>query len=343
MTRSIYSERKNFKKKIQIFQKSEKKTFLDGVNFFDILVKYLKFLDFKKKVSSHTLRAYLSDLMQIFQFREVCCFHGPKLDGSLSYGRKLNKNVVDSYTYDFLKSQIQNQTRKWENLSPKTKKRKLSSLRTFVQWLKTEEKIQFNVSLQADIKTPAKLPHYISVDECLSLIDYLEKQKKITSKLEQQSLLFYLLYGCGLRLSEACYLKWQDVYFSEKKLSIRGKGDYHRFAILPDRVFEKLKELTNKRCEWIWGDRPLSTRTAYERIRQLGKAAGLIKPLNPHALRHSYATHLLTSGSDLRVLQQLLGHKSLAATELYTHLDVDQLARAMEKYHPLKTSKNKTI
>ncbi len=217
----------------------------------------------------------------------------------------------------------------------KDKKRKLSSLRTFIEWLKTEEKIQFNFSLQADIKTPAKLPHYISVDECLSLIDYLEKEKKMTSKLQQQSLLFYLLYGCGLRLSEACHLKWRDVCFSEKKLSITGKGDYHRFAILPDRVLGKLRGLTNRKHEWIWGDRPLPTRTAYERIRQLGKMAGLIKPLNPHALRHSYATHLLTSGSDLRVLQQLLGHKSLAATELYTHLDVDQLARSMEKHHPL--------
>ena len=300
----------------------------------DFFSNYLKFLDFNKKISPHTLRAYLSDLMQIFQLKEICRFCGPKLDGSPSYTYIIKKNIVNSYTYDFLEKQIQNQTRTWENLSPKTKKRKLSSLKTFIQWLNTEGKIQFNLSLQADIKTPVKLPHYISVDECLSLVNYLEKQK-ITQKLQQQSLLFYLLYGCGLRLSEVCHLRWKDVFFSERKLSITGKGGYQRFAILPDKVVKKLKEMINKSCEWIWGDRPLSTRTAYERIRRLGREAGLIKPLNPHALRHSYATHLLTSGSDLRVLQQLLGHKSLAATELYTHLDVDQLARSMEKHHPL--------
>ncbi len=273
--------------------------------------------------------------MNIFQLRKICHFHGPKLDEHPSYAYKFKKKSVCSNTYDCLEVRIRDQIRTWENLSPKTKKRKFSSLKGFIQWLKTEEKVQIDLSLQMDIKTPTKLPHYISVDECLSLVDYLEKQRETTPQLEQQSLLFYLLYGCGLRLSEACGLKWEDIHLSEKRLSITGKGNNQRFAVLPGRVFGKLKELTNRKCQWIWGDRPLPTRTGYERIRQLGKAAGLIKPLNPHALRHSYATHLLTSGSDLRVLQQLLGHKSLAATELYTHLNIDQLARSMEKYHPL--------
>ena len=331
------------RKKCKNSKKNKKKVLLDGVNFLKLLSNYLKFLDFKKKVSPHTLRAYLSDIMQVFQFKGICHFYGPKLDGNPSYGYVLKKKIVNSYTYDFLETQIQTQTRTWGNLSPKTKKRKFSSLKTFIQWLKVEGKVRLDLSLQVDIKTPTKLPHYISVDECLSLVDYLKKQKGETTQSQQQALLFYLLYGCGLRLSEACGLRWQDIHFSEKKLSVTGKGGDQRFAVLPDGVPGQLKKLTNRltnsrkfqKGQWIWGDKPLPTRTGYERIRQLGKAAGLIKPLNPHALRHSYATHLLTSGSDLRVLQQLLGHKSLAATELYTHLDVDQLARSMEKYHPL--------
>ena len=109
---------------------------------------------------------------------------------------------------------------------------------------------------------------------------------------------------------------------------------------MPGKVVEVLKASLSSPRPFVFGDEPLPTRTAYERIRQLGKVGGLLKPLNPHALRHSYASHLLASGSDLRVLQQLLGHQSLAATEIYTHLDVDQLARSMEEYHPL-SKKNK--
>lgn len=168
----------------------------------------------------------------------------------------------------------------------------------------------------------------------MSLIQYLNKAETHPS-LTQQRLLFFTIYGCGLRVSEACQIKMEDINLSKRQLRILGKGGKERMAVLPGALIPILEEQKKQKNKFLFGDKPLATRTAYDRIRKLGVAAGLLKPLHPHALRHSYATHLLSSGSDLRVLQQLMGHQSLAATELYTHLDVDQLARSMERYHPL--------
>jgi integrase/recombinase XerC/integrase/recombinase XerD len=91
--------------------------------------------------------------------------------------------------------------------------------------------------------------------------------------------------------------------------------------------------------QYVFGEKPMDTRTGYEIIRQCGARAGLLKPLNPHALRHSFATHMLSSGTNLRVLQELLGHESLTATQKYLHLSMDSLARTMEKNHPLGKQK----
>ncbi len=151
--------------------------------------------------------------------------------------------------------------------------------------------------------------------------------------------LVLLLYGGGLRVSEAAQLRWKNLVAESQSIRVVGKGARERVVALPDSVWKALAALERKN-EFVFGE-ALSNRKAYEWIRQAGQTAKLLKPLHPHALRHSYATHLLTSGADLRVLQELLGHKSLAATQKYTHLSLDHLARSMEKHHPLSASKVK--
>ena len=113
---------------------------------------------------------------------------------------------------------------------------------------------------------------------------------------------------------------------------------------MPPVSFEVLNAWKKKSFnnEYVFGETALNPRTAYEMIRQSGARAGLLQPLHPHALRHSFATHLLSSGANLRTLQELLGHESLTATEKYTHLGIDQLARTMERVHPLGNNKLKT-
>ncbi|MFN8945266.1 MAG: tyrosine-type recombinase/integrase, partial [Pseudobdellovibrionaceae bacterium] len=162
-----------------------------------------------------------------------------------------------------------------------------------------------------------------------------------TSEADQKSLqdhriLFYLLYGCGLRVSEACQMKWSDLNFSSKTITVLGKGNKQRLITAPKIVFELLGKLKKPKSVFLFGDPPMDRRKAYELVRKSGIQAGLMKPLHPHALRHSFATHLLTSGADLRVLQELLGHSSMSATEKYTHLSTDHLANTLATKHPLK-------
>ena len=225
--------------------------------------------------------------------------------------------------------------RHWGELSLRSRRRKISALNKFVEWMESEEKVKLPLSLPSLSPPPRSLPRFLSVDECLCLMSYIDSPPLDSIKI-QQKWLFYLLYGCGLRVSEACSLRMNDVNLSQKTLRVLGKGNRERKAVLPKKLHMLLeKEKKSSPRQYLFGQKPLPTRTAYERIRQLGRSCDLAKPLNPHALRHSYATQLLTSGADLRVLQQLMGHQSLASTELYTHLDMDQLARSMEKHHPL--------
>ena len=192
---------------------------------------------------------------------------------------------------------------------------------------------------------PKKIPHFLSVDEVVSVLNTIElrapelSEEKEIVYLQKQKTLFLLLYGGGLRISEACGLKWKDIQFTESRLLIKGKGSKERFSILPDFCFSQLieyrKKFELKNAVYVFGDSPLHTRVGYEMIRGLGAMAQLMNPLHPHALRHSFATHLLTSGANLRILQTLLGHESLQATEKYTHLSVDHLARLLDQTHPL--------
>jgi integrase/recombinase XerC/integrase/recombinase XerD len=179
---------------------------------------------------------------------------------------------------------------------------------------------------------PRKIPNFISVDEVLSVLQSFEKDPEPK---DLEKLLFLLLYGTGLRVSEACNLKWSEVDLDQRVLRIKGKGNKERLVAFPKTVRDILSRMKMDRSDLsVWGKSGLSTRKAYDWIRNRGALAGLMRPIHPHALRHSFATHLLASGANLRSLQELLGHESLQATERYTHLGVDQLARTMENHHP---------
>ena len=295
--------------------------------------KYLKYQQNVESSAPLTLKAYALDLKQAFLYGNNLSFDESKHIGS----------------YEELWTLARPALLRWGALSLASRNRKIATLKSFFNWLYRENLIEKNFAEQLVCpKVPKKIPNFLSVDEVISILDFFKKQivqsaslGVVKKNLLRDKTLFLLLYGGGLRVSEACSLRWKQIQFSEKRILIKGKGGKERYCILPEYSLETLKSFQslNPDSEYVFGDSGLNTRTGYEMIRSLGKKVGLMNPLHPHALRHSFATHLLASGANLRTLQALLGHDSLQATEKYTHLSVDHLARLMDQTHPLKRMK----
>ena len=279
-------------------------------------------MTFVRSTSPLTIKHYSLDLQQAF-----------KLDENL-------KSEKSSWSEAELMTSVREAFNRWAGLSLTSRNRKAATLKSFFSWAFTEENLlERDLSLQVTCpKVPKKLPHFLSVDEALSVLKTFEEKNEVPLK---EKVLFLLLYGGGLRISEACNLRWSAVHLDQKILRVTGKGDKERVVALPDMTIKALKKWKKESSfdDYVFGEKPLVQRTAYEMVRKSGQRAGLLKPLHPHALRHSFATHLLSSGANLRTLQELLGHESLQATEKYTHLGIDQLARTMESLHPLGKNK----
>jgi site-specific recombinase XerD len=267
---------------------------------------YLKYMENIKSSSAVTLRTYALDLQQAINREDI--------------SRLNNEQLVAL----FKQAQL-----RWGNLSPASRNRKGAVIKSFLGFLFEAQFLSADLSHQIHLpRVPRKIPVFLSVDEAIQVFK--------APKSATEEILFLLLYGCGLRVSEACSLKTNQFRQGQRTLRVLGKGNKERLVVCPKLLINHLKEI---KTEFIFGEAPLHPRTAYEMIRQLGIRAGITKKLHPHALRHSFASHLLTSGANLRVLQELLGHESLQATEKYVHLNLDQLARALNRHHPLGDSK----
>ncbi len=300
------------------------------------IVNYLKYMENIKSASPHTLRAYKKDLSLFFD---------PV--------KSSKTNTIDLRSY--LSAQLVGLGR----LSLATRNRKVGCLKSFLNWMYETRLIDTALSESYHSpKVPRKMPHFISFDEVTSCIGFLTKNKQLDMISLQQKLLFLFLYGAGLRISEGCRLKFLDINQSEKKIVVRGKGGKERVVVCPEfvwiewtRYIQYLKKMhlsDFKKIEFVFfrhsidlKSEPISERTGYSWIRTIGAGAGLTQSLNPHALRHSFATHLLNSGANLRIIQSLLGHSTLAATEKYTHLNLTQLYNTMERAHPLGKLKSR--
>lgn len=299
-------------------------------NISNLLDKYLKYLEFNKSFSKLTLKSYKLDLGQFF---------------SLSAKKKTKKNeVLKKNTKEltqFLKVKI-NKYKHKNHWSPATKNRKIASLKSFFKWLYQNRYIDEDLNRKIKSpKIPHKIPHFLSIDEVFSLIETIKKNQEHKKDLT----LILLLYGGGLRVSEACSAKWSDLDISRQTLKIKGKGSKERLIILPDMVIQhlisikdKIKNHENK--GYIFGC-SLPQRKAFSIVRDWGVKSGLKKNISPHVLRHSYATHMLDSGSNLRVLQSLLGHQSLSATQKYTQVQLSKLVRTLNQFHPLSKTQKK--
>lgn len=304
------------------------------MDILDLIAKYLNYLRFQKKYSPHTLRSYFSDFQQLLQWKNFGTLELKKQqfgdEYQFHYSEPSSLTIPEDKLVMFLKQSIT----KLPTSKSSTRQRKIAAIKSFLNWLYQEKYIEKKLSLVFVLpKSKQKIPNYISVDEVLSVLRCIKTQEtEQDKKLPAKAALFLLLYGGGLRVSEACQIKVKDI--KENQIRILGKGNKERMVIIPDFVTPYIKklDLTHK---YIWGEKPLNPRIAYTYITELGKRANLLKNLHPHSLRHSFATHMLADGCDLRILQEALGHSSLQTTQKYLHLDLQTLSEKLDKFSPI--------
>jgi len=231
-------------------------------------------------------------------------------------------------------------------LDPASQARILSTVRTFYKWMFETGRLQENpASSLRNPKQPKRLPAFLTEGESWNLLESIDPVDFVTSRAR---CIFELLYACGLRVSELTGLDHQDIDHSEKIIRVTGKGNKERFVPFHEKAVKALETYTNFRSAFLAskklpptpaifinqkGGRLTPTSVRHFLAEALDQAAVRAK-ISPHALRHSFATHLLSRGMDLRAIQELLGHSSLSATQRYTHVDMAQLAKTYESAHP---------
>ncbi len=268
------------------------------------LGEYLESIEIEKGLSENTIEAYGRDIENFIEFVE----------------NKTPDDISRADLYDFIKSL------RAKNYAPSSITRKIASLKGWFRWLKINEKILNDPSIALDApKIPQKLPKVISVQDI---------EKIFSSSLStQESAIFELLYGCGLRVSELVNLEIKNIDLNSKILRCFGKGSKERIVPIGEKAktaISKYIELRNlypenesKKLFISKNGRPITRQEVYVLSQKIGKI--IDKHISPHVFRHSFATHLLENGADLRVVQELLGHSSVSTTQLYTHVSKKRL------------------
>ncbi len=271
--------------------------------------------------------------------------------------RAMSQNTVTSYCSDvekFLKTvdlrpefisidDIAGYLSSRDGLSKRSQARVLSSLKSFFSWLVVEGVMMDNPCDRVDApKLGRYLPEVLSVKEVEDIIDVADLSSWIGRR---DRALVEVLYGCGLRVSEAVGLRISMIYFEEGFVRIVGKGNKERLVPLGDMAAEAIRAYVDVRplpADAASSDmlflnrygRPLSRITAFKTVKNMALMAGVRKEISPHTFRHSFATHLIENGADLRIVQEMLGHESVTTTEIYTHIDTSTWHANILSHHP---------
>ena len=285
----------------------------------DYREEFLRYLSVEKGASEHTVRSYRRDLAAFFEYA-----------GS----RPEDIELLD--VRGFIAAQIN------DGLKKTTAGRRLASIRSFFSFLQREGRIRTNpAKLVNTPRIPKLLPKFLTVDEVFSLV---EKPEGIGFSPGRDRAILELLYSSGLRVSELAGLNSDDVNIREGFVKVKGKGKKERVVPVGKKAVEALKAYMIERVLLKKKDRALFLNRSGSRLTDRGvrrivvkyaRAVLLDSRIGPHTLRHSFATHLLQGGADLRVIQELLGHSSLSTTQKYTHLDITHLMDVYDKAHPL--------
>lgn len=297
------------------------------------LEDFANYLSFEKSASKNTVEAYLRDLEKLKKFAE----------------NQLKNQSPENISYDHLQEFLF-QNSKNEAYSERSQARWISSIKSFFRYLVEDEIREDNPSslLEAP-KMGIYLPDTMSLEEINSITNSIDESLYLGLR---NKCIIEVLYGCGLRVSELVDLRISNINFKETYLKVDGKGDKMRLVPLADQtieyIFKYLKvrdkdkkgeemKINSKNSDILFLNSrgaKMSRQMIFLIIKDLVQKAGIQKNISPHTFRHSFATHLLQNGVDLRFIQEMLGHSSITTTEIYTHLNTEELHDVILKYHP---------
>ena len=293
-----------------------------------IQTKFEAYLLTEKRVSKNTFLSYQKDLNQFIEFLE---FNTIILEKST--GDELKRFV--HYLYGL-------------KLSARSIARKISTLKTFFTYVSQYFNIKNNAKELHIPKIEKRLPTYLTQDEVSIVLNYSEKDRSALGI--RNSIMLYLLYSSGMRVSELVNMKISDIHFDTRFISIEGKGGRQRMIPLPEVIMNLLHDYLQKHVQntitikidpvylfaIVYGKKikPISRQSCWNILKTICQQAGIKRAISPHQMRHSFATHMLEKGVDLRSLQVLLGHEEITTVEVYTHVETSQLRKIYDKKHP---------
>ncbi len=294
----------------------------------EAITDYQYFLKIERGLSENSVSAYSQDIKKLIQF---LADHKLKISPE-----EIEHPVIERFVYSSA-----------QQMAPRSQARMISGLRNFFDFLIFEGLRKENpTDLLESPKIGRKLPDTLSEKEINSIIAAIDLSKP---EGERNRVMLEVLYSCGLRVSEMIGLKISDLYFEEGFIKVTGKGNKQRFVPINSytiKLIGNYKNLIRSGIEVQKGfedtlflnrrGKQLSRNMVFMILKELTQIAGISKIVSPHTLRHSFATHLLENGADLRAIQQMLGHESITTTEIYMHLDKKHLKQVVEKYHPRK-------
>lgn len=295
-----------------------------------IIIKYRQYLRLEKSLSDNTVMAYTNDLDKLLYYLEEEKIN--ILDVSLEDLEHFSAGLRDI------------------GISPRSQARILSGIRTFFYFLLIEDYIRQDPSELLESPQIGKhLPDILSVEEIDNLISAIDRS---TREGQRNCAILETLYSCGLRVSELCNLKISDLYLNDGFIKVEGKGSKQRLVPISPRAIEEIKNYFITRNEGLikpgYEDflfiskfgKNISRIMVFHIIKELADKIGLKKSISPHTFRHSFATHLLEGGANLRAIQSMLGHESIGTTEIYTHIDRRKLRDEIINHHPRNNKKS---
>ena len=299
------------------------------MNWNESILDYSHYLKIERGLSSHTIQNYIRDLKKLISFIDKKKITSTPIE--------IKEDLIQQFIYEIAKE-----------ISPRSQARIISGLRSYFDYLIFEN---YRASNPTDlIETPkigVKLPDTLSEQEINSLISAIDLSK---AEGERNRAMLETMYSCGLRVSELIDLKISDLFFDEGFIKIVGKGNKERFVPIHSSAQNYIMLYMNEIRSHLsikkgFEDtlflnrrgKSLSRQMIFMILKALAIKINLNKKISPHTFRHSFATHLLKNGADLRAIQQMLGHESITTTEVYVHLDTSYLKKIVEKYHPIKS------